>query len=359
MNTISEIIFIQDLMSLPKSDLKDICTDLNLEDSGYKGDLAGRIYSSLNHSKKTKNDVLENYKNKIFAGKTSLTWFKLNNMLSKEEFKNLIRENHSFDPFETTSIPPLHEISTEPFLIGGSDGNNNNDVFLRFIHKSGVNEEPHVTEITTTPKTSLSTVYYHSDSGILELRGDSRKGETIAKIIARLLKQQVSLERIETPFYHKIDDIANNLGGALIDAKSKPEMLLEDLDEDKIKAVANVLTALDNYFNTENAEELETQLQQANNAFDDYKFTVPFSALILSGMEEVGLSGEKEIRGLPLFDYLNPNLQHQNGYIRFNFVEDGFEKPFTIRVGMKSQSIYFSTRASEQVIAYVREQVII
>ncbi|GIO24120.1 hypothetical protein [Oceanobacillus sp. J11TS1] len=71
-------------------------------------------------------------------------------------------------------------------------------------------------------------------------------------------------------------------------------------------------------------------------------------------MGKVGLGGESEIRGLPLFDYLSPNLQHQGGFIRFRFNEEAVEKEYTIRVGMKSRSIFFATPATEQVIAYAR-----
>src|SRR5699024_7451865 len=134
-------------------------------------------------------------------------------------------------------------------------------------YKSGVIQESYGIEVRSTPRTSLATVYYNSESGILEIRGDSRKAETFAKEIARLLNQQVNLEYIETPFSHKIGDIADRLKGELIDATSRPEMILEDFDENQIKAVANVLSALDEYFNTNDAEELAEELQQANTAF--------------------------------------------------------------------------------------------
>lgn len=226
------------------------------------------------------------------------------------------------------------------------------------IYKSGIFQEVFGTEIRTIPKTSLATVYYNEKTGILEIRGDSRKAESIAKEIARLLNQQINLEFIESPFNHRIGHIADDLKGELIDTTSKPEIILEEFDEDQIRAVANVLTALDEYFDTNDTEQLANQLEQANSAFGDQEISIPFSALILAGMDKVGLGGEREIRGLPLFDYLNPNLQEQGGFIRFSFIEDGVEKSYTVRVGIKSRSIYFTTPATEKVIAYVRENVI-
>lgn len=359
MNTLPKITLIQDIMNLPKVVLQELCTDLDLESSGYKGELANRIFSFLQQHEDTHEEILQKYSNKIFAGKTSVSWFRLNNPLDISAFKELINDQHSFNPFTNLVIPSINEITTEPILIGAAEGPDSDGVFLRMMYKSGINQEPYGTEIRTTPKISLSTVYYSENEGILEIRGDSRKAESIAKEIARLLNQQINLESIESPFIQRIGNIADNLEGELIDTTSKPELILEEFEEAQVQAVANVLTALDEYFDTNDAEQLALGLQQANSAFGDQEISIPFSALILAGMDKVGLGGEKEIRGLPLFDFLNPNLQEQGGFIRFNFVEEGVEKSYTIRVGINSRSIYFTTPATEKVIAYVRERVII
>jgi len=63
--------------------------------------------------------------------------------------------------------------------------------------------------------------------------------------------------------------------------------------------------------------------------------------------------------GSPLYDTLRPYLQHQGGFIKFNRPVNGVEKSFTIRVGLTSDSIYFTTPATEEVIEFVRNQVII
>lgn len=359
MNTLSKIILIQDVMSLPKATLEDICTELNLENSGYKGELANRIFRFLQRHDGIHDETLQKYSNKIFAGKTSLSWFRINNHLDITTFKKLISEHHSFNPCTNMIVPPIHEITTDPILIGASEGLSSDDLFLRMIYKSGITQEPYGTEIRTTPKISLATVYYNEKEGVLEIRGDSRKAEAVAKEIAGLLNQQVNLELIENPFTERIGNIADKLNGELIDTTSKPELILEEFEDGQVQAVANVLAALDEYFNTNDTEQLELGLQQANSAFGDQEISIPFSALILAGMDKVGLGGEKEIRGQPLFDFLTPNLQEQGGFIRFNFVEDGTKKPYTIRVGIKSRSIYFTTPATEKVIENVRKNVII
>lgn len=346
-------------MSLPKNTLEEICMDLEIDPKGYKGELANRIFSYLNQHSNVQEEILQGYSGRVFGGKTSLSWYRLNNPMDIDTFKDLIRKNHAFDPFKKMNVPSISKITTEPYLIGAAIGFKTHEAFLRVIYKSGIIQEPYGTEIRTTPRTSLITVYYNAESGILEIRGDSRKSEQVAKEIARLLNQQINLEHIQAPFNHRIGDIADKLDGELIDTTSRPEMILEEFDENQIEAVANVLTALDDYFNSNDTDELASQLQQTNSAFGNQKISIPFSALILAGMDKVGLGGEREIRGLPLFDYLNPNLQDQGGFIRFNFIDDGIEKTYTIRIGMKSRSIYFATPATENVIAYVREKVII
>ncbi|MGX7835797.1 hypothetical protein ACWKSR_11665, partial [Campylobacter fetus subsp. venerealis] len=69
----------------------------------------------------------------------------------------------------------------------------------------------------------------------------------------------------------------------------------------------------------------------------------------------------KELRGQPLYDFLRPYLQHQTGFIRFPFrePETGTVEEYTIRVGLRVNSIYFVTPATENVMNYVRERIII
>jgi hypothetical protein len=71
------------------------------------------------------------------------------------------------------------------------------------------------------------------------------------------------------------------------------------------------------------------------------------------------MGSKKELRGQPLYDFLRPHLQHQTGFIRFSFPEDGVMQPYTIRVGTKANSIVFVTPATENVINHVRQKILI
>ncbi|MBY6272744.1 MAG: hypothetical protein CW346_11105 [Bacillaceae bacterium] len=358
MHSIKNIVFINDIAKLPKEMLKEICTDLNLDDSGIKPDLAMRIWEYLRQNQTSQDEALEKCKNKLLAGQTSITWYQFDRG-DLENVEELIIKNCGFNPFEEIQTPYPEELTTEPVLICAAKGETDEEIYLRFMYKSGVRRDYYVTGVNVSPKSEIVTVYLNTQSGILEVRADPRKSEKIAKSVAQILNRQVIMEQVTAPFGEKIESIADKLKGELIDATSKPELLLEDFTERQAKAVVEILQALDKFLKSNDIDELEENLKQANEAFDDEMLSVPFAALILCGMEKVGFGGERELRGLPLYDSLNPYLQHQGGFIRFKYPEDSLEKSYTIRVGMTSKSIYFTTPATEQVIDYVRKNVIL
>lgn len=357
MHSIQNIVFINDIAKLPKEAMKEICTDLNLDDSGAKADLSSRIWEYLLRNRHGQNEALDRCKNKLLAGQTSITWYLFDGEI--EDAENLIRTNTSFDPFNEILTPEPEELTTEPVLLCAAPGLEGNDIFLRYMYKSGVRTDYYVTGVTVSPRSEISTVYLNKQLGILEVRGDPRKSEIIAKDVARLLNRQIIIEQVRAPFAQNIHNITDSLDGELIDATSKPEFLIQSFTDDQTKAIVNILNALDKFLKSNETDELVEELKQANEAFDDEMLSIPFAALILNGMEKVGLGGERELRGLPLYDSFSPYLQHQGGFVRFKFTEDNLEKSYTIRVGVTANSIYFTTPATEQVIDFVRRNVIL
>jgi len=81
-----------------------------------------------------------------------------------------------------------------------------------------------------------------------------------------------------------------------------------------------------------------------------------FTTMFLSGLEKVGLGGNNDLRAHALYNYLKPHVQQQGGYIHFAS-ESG--EDCTIRVGVTTNSIQFLTAATEKMVKYVRESVII
>lgn len=337
--------------------MKEICVDLNLDDSGTKADLTSRIWNYILKNKQMQVDALIRCQNKLLAGQTSITWYLFDGKIENAE--ELIKRNLNFNPFEEILTPHPEELTTNPVLICAANGLNSNEIYLRYMYKSGVRTEYYATGVTVSPRSDISTVYLDKQLGILEVRGDTRKSEVIAKNVAKLLNKQIVIEQVTAPFAQNLDNIADRLGGELIDATSKPEFIIQNFSEEQTEAIVNILDALDNFLKSNDTDELVEELSKANAVFDDEILSIPFAALILNGMEKVGLGGTRELRGLPLYDSLSPYLQHQGGYVRFKYIEDNIEKSYTIRVGVNTNSIYFNTPSTEQVIDYVRKNVIL
>jgi len=355
MFSIPQIVFVNDIVKLPKITLAEICTDLDLDSSGTAYQLAQRVWEFLRKNSGS-GAILDKSKDKLLAGQVSVTWFHSDDL---SDVKGLIKKNCGFDPFEQVIVPRKEDLTTTPCLIAGSKGNSDNEYYLRFMYKNGVRKEFYGTDMNIVPISEITTVYVNEELGIIEVRSDSRKADKVASALARIIDKEITLEPVTAPFLLSIGEIADALKGELIDTNSKPELILDNFGEDQAKAVGSILTALNSYFVTKDITVLEECLKKAEELFDEQTLAVPFTALILAGMERVGLGGDHELRGLPLYDSFDPFLDHQNGFVRFNCPEESIEKTYTIRVGLKTNSIYFNTPATESVIKFVREKFIL
>lgn len=358
MNKLTNIVFLTDIVKLPKDTLKEICTDFDIDDNGHAHELATSVWNHIQqHGEQI--DALERSKKRLLAGKTSVTWYRLERGTEFKDIKNKIIQNTNFNLFQETRIPSIESLTTDPVIVAGAEGDVETQYYLRFMYKSGVSREYHLTEMKTSPRSEITTVFIDESTGLIEVRSDARKSDKVAKSLAKLVDSEVILEQVVAPYGTNIEEIATQLNGELIDVVSKPEFVVEDLSPAQGSAVVKILNSLDSYLKSNDISELENDLMEANEVFDEQLLTVPFAALILNGLEKVGFGGERELRGLSLYDSLNPYLQHQGGFIRFKYPEEGVEKEYTIRLGIKSKSIYFATSATEDVIDFVRRNVII
>lgn len=357
MNRIFDIIFMQDLFKLTKSTLKDLATELNIDSSLTKNELVIKIFAEKDNLSA---ETITKIESKILATKsTSVTWYRIDKIFSAEDFRNKLKKNSKIDPFTTIGTIKENDITTTPKLISASSSAYKHGIFLRYVYKSGVRYEQTLTSIKTIAKTSISTVYYDADNGIIEIRGDTRKAEDVVKQIANSIDNNITFTLIEQPFTQEMGDIADKLNGQLTEATSKPEFYFEEFSDDDSKAIVDVLKALDDYIENKDSSSLENALQNASDVFQQGDLITPFATLILSGMETVGMAGTNEIRTLPLFSYLHPYLQHQGGFIKFAYTDGHIEQNYTIRIGINTKSIVFMSQVSESLIDYVRTNVII
>lgn len=361
MLTVQNIALISDLVRLPKDILRDVCTNINLPSEGTMEELAERIWSRISRDRHLQDDALEACKGRLFGGKTAICWYALDTDGELNGLKDLIVENLGYNPFEQQNFPHNDDITTTPILISGAPGDTEREYYLRFIHKTGVVRNFYGTEMTLRPKTSITTMYVNESTKCLEIRSDPKTADKVAKSFAALINQTIALgqQDIMAPFGHSAEKIADTLGGELFDADAKPEYILANFSEEHAQAVVQILGTLDNYFADDNVAVLQEGLEQAKENFGAEHLAVPFTALILNGLDKIGMGvNGRDLRGLPLYDFLKPYLQPQGGHIKFPMNDDGVTTEHTIRVGLKTNSIVFATPATESVIGYVRERLV-
>ena len=330
MNTIANIITLGDLIRLPKEMLKEICDDLGVHDDGAADLLAERIWEKMKEAPDVQEAVFERCGNRVFGGRTSSTWYHSVEGDLKG-MKDLIVQNSKVNPFEEKHVP--RELGTDPVLVSAAPLEGDGEYLLRYMYKTGVSRVLVGDTLERTARTAVTTVYVNEEKGILEIRSEPKAAAKIARNLGILTKTLVKMEQQTAPFGFSVEKIADLLGGELIDATGKPELLLEEFSRSQADSVLQILQALDLYFESEDIEELEENLTSARQSLGDEFSALPFTVLILSGMEKVGLGVKgRDLRGLPLWDTLKPHLQQQGGWIQFKVLEDGVYNQYTIRV---------------------------
>lgn len=361
MLTIQNISLIKDIVGLPKETLIHICTSSDIPTEGTVSDLAYRIWETTREDADIQNKVLESVSNRILAGKTAATWYRSVEEGALRGARQVIIESNPFNPFERVVLPPIEALTNEPVLFGAAIGNNENEYYLRFIYKAGIVRD-YYRDVESRPITKVCTVYINESTGIVEVRAEPKVAKGIASRLFELLRQRTLMDqyKVLAPFGNDIEVLADALDGEVIDTESKPEeTLLEDFGTEQAEAIVGILEALDGYFEDQDITALQENLAEAQEILGDDLLATPFTAIILAGLQRVSMGSKKELRGQPLYDFLSPHLQHQSGFIRFSLPEYGILQPYTIRVGTRANSIVFVTPATENVIKYVRERVLI
>ena len=363
MNNIVDIIFPYDLARLPKEKLVEIAPIFDLATNVQGIILADGIWDKIKGDNASKQSILHIIRETIFCGRSCITWYRLTEQQKNLDLKKIFTTKLTYNPFEEIKVSASSQGIVETILGGVDLGDSK--YLLRYIVKTGIHKVSYGTEIITQPLTSMVTIYIDQQKGFIEVRCDSKaikKTETMLGNIIGSSTEEV-IERISIrPYAENIGDLAQVLGGVLIETNSIPDKILKTLQEDQIRAIVNALRALDCYFDDGESDRLLEDIQSSKNVLEtDEEFIgIPFTAIVLAGMHKLGLSLGKEsecdLKNHPLFATLNPYLQHQNGFIRFKAIEDGVEQRHTIKVGMSSDSVSFWTFATEKAIETIRQK---
>ncbi|KOS64689.1 hypothetical protein FJQ98_14480 [Lysinibacillus agricola] len=355
MNTIKSLIFPQDLTRLNKTLLKEVCHKMTLESTGNVNDLASRVWDAFEH---IEDDVFKKISNNIFSGPVSLAWYQTTNQNGLTGLKQSIIDKMPFNPFETVITPNSESVPIEPTIIAAAGIESSQAYYLRFIHRTGVNVDYFLTNRREYIKHEITTVYIDEIKGILEVRASS----TVAKkIIAELAKiVDIKYEFKQYDFLEKyggsLEPLADVLQGKLIDATGRPAGLVNTFEETQGQSIVSILSAIDEYYTNGELSVLEQNLNSED--ITGILETTPFTLLLLSGLETIGLGSIRELRGLPLYNYLEPYLSKQKGSILFEHSVGGVVQEYSIRIGITTKTFKFNVFASEHVLDYIREKLI-
>ena len=351
MNTVKSLIFAQDINKLNNSFLKEICEELNTETTGTSNELTGRILSNF---ARLEGDLLHKIEQIIFTGATSLAWYKAVNETGLNDFKKRLISKLPYNPFEDV-LRDYTQVGSEPVVIGAAEIPDKNAFYLRFIYRSSVNINYIISEATTSSRYDLVTVVVDLDKNALEIRASSKVAKKINNYIADLVNEfgyQFKQYNFLENFDNKLEEIADTLKGQLIDAQGKPNGNTSTIDQEKGEALVSILSAIDSYYGEGEISLIEQRLE--NEEVREILETTPFTVLLLSGLEKIGLASIRELRGLPLYDYLDQYLKKEKGLIVFNYVLNGTVEEYSVKIGMNTKTFKFNVCVQEEVLEYIR-----
>ncbi|MFC9539949.1 hypothetical protein ACFTQ7_08700 [Lysinibacillus sp. NPDC056959] len=355
MNTIKSLIFPQDLHRLSKTLLKEICNKMTLDTNGNVNELASRVWDVFEH---IDGDVLKIISDNIFSGAVSLAWYQATNKTDLTGFKQSIINKMPFNPFETVVTPNSENVPIDPTIIAGADIEGSQIYYLRFIHRTGVNVDYFLANRREYIKHEITTVYIDEVKGIIEVRASSAVAKKIIAWLTKVVDEQYEFKQYDLldNYGGNLATLADSLQGRLIDATGRPAGLVNTFEETQGQSIVSILSAIDEYYTNGELSVLEQNLNCEH--ITGILETTPFTLLLLSGLETIGLGSIRELRGLPLYNYLEPYLSKQKGSILFEHSVDGVKQEYSVRIGVNTKTFKFNVFASEPVLDYIREKLI-
>ncbi|WHH60400.1 hypothetical protein [Petroclostridium sp. X23] len=359
MNKLSDLIFPYDLIRLPREKLVEVASKFDIATNVPMIVLAENIWNEIKDSSNKKENVMDFVSEMIFCGRTCVTWYHVSDEQKNIDIENVFKEKLGENILEKVNMP----VDGVADKIIGVCKENDNRYIVRMLVKTGINKVNVGAEIISQPTLIIATVVIDQENGYLEIRCDSKATNKVITTIGHLIatKSSKGIDRYSTEYYaQNIEKLAELLDGSLIEINAMPDKIFKELKPEQIKGIINILAALDCFFNEGDSTKFLADIQFCRALFeeDEEFYGVPFSAIVLAGMDKLGLSvgreSEHDLKEHPLFASWNPYLHHQNGFVRFNVNEDGVQNQHTVRIGLTTDSISFRTYATETAIRFLR-----
>ena len=356
---IKDIIVYADFLNLSNTHINEIINKLNID---IPQGIDPRVYLySIKNMLFNNDEVKKIIENRIFAGRTSVKWYRFNykNISIDEIIENLESAENYYNDMLEANTNNLH-FSGKYTCIKKGD----NSYIIRVMVPTDIKISGN--RIIYDKITTVSNVYteVNLERKIIEIRTSGRNAEKIIEdIYAPLGFENIVEIDILGRYNGDIEVFKNSLNkGKFIDVTSKPLVNIEITPEIN-QLLVNVLQSIDNYFLTNNIEKLNEELHNINfnEIISDIELdNIPFTQLLLAGMSTIGMGTREDIQedlsNQPLNSLLKEYMNNQSGFI--NFILECDSKSYTIQVGVTTNSINFRTYSTEECIGYIRNMTI-
>lgn len=353
--TLTDLVFESDIARLPRTSIEKLARALDVPVDLPILNMASKIWDALSYSRANKAELLSEFIPQLFAGRTSVGWFTLPHE-SFPRVRKVLTDRGLFDP----PIKEPKDHMSEAALGAAETGQG--AILLRCLVSEGKRPRVTGTQVEEREDARLVTVIFEPNKRLVEVRASGNVMPRMASFLADLLKlsknEPLSRIRLTQMRPESIEELADQLGGQLIEALSIPHEILQALIPVHEQVIDGVFAAIDSYFRTEDLRTLEQSLEALRGVLLRVGINpaeVPFLSIVLAGLERIGIRATYDVRTQPLFSALRDYTSYRQGWIRFPFVIDGVQQEFTIRIGLTTDTVYFLTPATESVIEFTRD----
>lgn len=340
-----------DFLNLTRADTMEITKLLDI-DIPEDSDKYQFLYDNINliEDNKEANKILNK---KILAGQVSIKWYKyeyddnftkeaLKMKLESKKFGYNIDAKEKIQSTEKDNILSIvndREIYTiKMFIFDGYQRYNN-----------GIEYKKEEIMKSIIVKININDCW-------VEIRANDERCAKTEKILEAKLGLDLKSVRILNKYKNEPSIFKNDLiDGFYLNYKAAPSESIKLTIEDG-KMIANIIDIIDDYLINKNGENVLNSLEKLN--FDTEGLS--FSSLLLAGIDNLGMKmkndSDKDMSKQTLYTILKDHFIEDSSYIKFKNIKDGDE--FTMRLGLKTNSIAFKSSVTEDVITYIREKIL-
>jgi len=353
---IQDIYSQSDMLHLTKDDFDqikdavDISTDV---------DSAEYLYANLNKllDVELANKII---KNKALAGQISVKWYNFvyEGTLTQESLKaRLESEAVGYNvPLRNIDINLVENNIATVY-------NEENVYIIKIILSAGKKKISDGVQIQQIPIKTSIIVKIDIENCWVEIRAKDNLCTKVTKILeTKLGIINLCDVRILKNYHNDINAFKEDLiNGFWNSYRANPSENIELTENDQI-AIVSIIRAIDEFLNGKNVDE-KIKVQILANKLENVNIDtegMSLESLILAGIDNLALKVRPEsnvdLGKQTLYALLKEEVLENTGHITFSNVDGGPQ--YTLQVGKSTNSIYFMSSVTEEVIEYIREKIL-